>query len=73
MWPLGTAGYAGCFTLLHYSFSGRVEKAAVGLIAWASATICDACIAECVAVLQAHDGLDFSIRPHDTRNQSHHA
>jgi hypothetical protein len=71
MLPLGTTGYSGYFRPPHYSFCGRNGEAAVGLLARASATICDAGIAECAAVLQ--DVFDPCIRPHHIRNQPHHA
>jgi hypothetical protein len=73
MWPLGTAGYAGCFTPPRGSFCCGGDKTVADLIAQASATICDAGIAKCVAVLGDPGRFDPSIRPHDIRNQPHHA
>lgn len=44
---------------LHCSFCGRDEHAVARLVAGAAAYICDACIHDCVSVLQQNGGFDM--------------
>jgi hypothetical protein len=44
---------------LRCSFCGRDENDVTRLVAGASAYICDACITECVSILQRHGGFEM--------------
>ncbi len=48
---------------LRCSFCGRQSDEVARLVAGASAHICDACIAKCVAVLEQHGGVSSAAAP----------
>lgn len=52
IWPLAASPHQLCC-----SFCGRDATEVDRLVAGASAHICDACIAQCVAVLEDHGGM----------------
>jgi ATP-dependent Clp protease ATP-binding subunit ClpX len=59
-------------TRLRCSFCGRDSTAVERLVAGPSVYICDACIGECVAVLERHGGF-FPPSPPTERDRPTHA
>jgi hypothetical protein len=59
MWPIsGMTGRWPWRPQLRCSFCGRRESEVERLVAGKFAHICDACISECVVVLERHGGFD---------------